>query len=382
MKVCLGSFGRFHTFNLGQELERRGYLTKLYTAYPKWKVDGLPLIKVRTFPWVFGLSTMAYKLSLYSLQERLNQTAIKTYDRWMAHQLEQCSVFHCLSSFGTLSHEVAKSKFGALTICDRGSSHIVYQNEILKEEYSLWGIPYRPIDRFIIERETEEYQKCDLVFVPSAYVLNSFLEKGVPREKIVKIPYGVNLKMFKPIGSKENKIFRVIFAGALCLRKGIQYLLKAIALLKLPDFEVWFCGGVTPEIKPILGKYKDKFRHFGMIPRHKLPYYYSQSSVFVLPSIEEGLALVQAQAMACALPVIATTHTGAQDLFSDGKEGFIIPIRDPEAIKEKILFLYEHPEVREEMGKAALTKVQSLGGWSTYGEQVIKTYEAYYKHIK
>lgn len=188
--------------------------------------------------------------------------------------------------------------------------------------------------------------------------------------------------MFKPIGSEENKIFRVIFAGALCLRKGIQYLLKAIALLKLPDFEVWFCGGVTPEIKPILGKYEDEFRHFGMIPRHKLPYYYSQSSVFVLPSIEEGLALVQAQAMACALPVIATTHTGAQDLFSDGKEGFIIPIRDPEAIKEKILFLYEHPEVREEMGKAALTKVQSLGGWSTYGEQVIKTYEAYYKRIK
>ena len=86
-----------------------------------------------------------------------------------------------------------------------------------------------------------------------------------------------------------------------------------------------------------------------------------------MPSIEEGLALVQGQAMACGLPVIATTNTGAEDLFTDGVEGFIVPIRDPEAIREKLLRLYHDPELREEMSRAALSRVQSMAGWDDYG---------------
>ena len=97
--------------------------------------------------------------------------------------------------------------------------------------------------------------------------------------------------------------------------------------------------------------------------------------VFVLASVQEGLATVQGQAMACGLPVIATTNTGGEDLFTNGVEGFIVPIRSPEAIREKVLYLYEHPEVREEMSRAALQRVQQLGGWRDYGEQMVTMYE-------
>lgn len=89
----------------------------------------------------------------------------------------------------------------------------------------------------------------------------------------------------------------------------------------------------------------------------------------------KGLATVQGQAMACGLPVIATTNTGGEDLFTDGVEGFVVPIRSPEAIREKVLYLYEHPEVREEMSRAALQRVQQLGGWNDYGERMVATYE-------
>jgi glycosyltransferase involved in cell wall biosynthesis len=79
--------------------------------------------------------------------------------------------------------------------------------------------------------------------------------------------------------------------------------------------------------------------------------------------------------MACGLPVIGTTNTGAASLFTDGKEGFIVPIRDPVAIREKILYLYEHPEVREAMAQAARKRVQRLGGWDEYGNRTLSMYE-------
>ncbi|MGC1678254.1 MAG: glycosyltransferase family 4 protein, partial [Candidatus Binataceae bacterium] len=103
---------------------------------------------------------------------------------------------------------------------------------------------------------------------------------------------------------------------------------------------------------------------------------YSQASVLVLPSLEEGLALVQAQAMACGVPVIATTNAGAEDLFTDGVEGFVVPIRDPDAIASKLVYLYEHPEARDAMGAAALARVRELGGWNSYGEKMAVMYQS------
>jgi glycosyltransferase involved in cell wall biosynthesis len=86
------------------------------------------------------------------------------------------------------------------------------------------------------------------------------------------------------------------------------------------------------------------------------------------------LALVQAQAMACGIPVIATTNTGAEDLFSDGVEGFIVPIRDVDAIAEKISHLLRRSNDREMMGQAARKRVAEIGGWDSYGQKVLSAY--------
>lgn len=378
MRVSVGSTSRFHTFDLARELEKRGYLASLYTAYPRWKVDGLPPDRVRAFPWLMGPLTVAARLGLHALRERWNYWVVESFDRWVASHLEPCEVYHCLSSFGVRSHRVAKERYGALTVCDRGSSHILYQDEILAQEHARWGIPYRPIDRRLVDRELREYEYCDRIFVPSSFAYRSFLEKGVPEAKLVKIPYGVDLRLFRPV-SKEDDVFRVIYVGALSLRKGIPDLLEALCPLRLPRFELWLIGSCLPEVRPFLRKHEGGYRYLGIIPRKDLYRYYSQGSVFVMASIEEGLALVQAQAMACGLPVIATTNTGAEDLFTDGVEGFIVPIRSPEAIREKVLYLYEHPEIRDEMARAAHRRVQSLGGWATYGAQVVAAYESVLK---
>jgi glycosyltransferase involved in cell wall biosynthesis len=180
--------------------------------------------------------------------------------------------------------------------------------------------------------------------------------------------------MFHPV-PKRDTVFRVLYAGSCSIRKGIRYLFEAIADLTLPNFELVLNGSVSPEVRNVMERYADRYRFAGFQPLERLHEIYSQASVLVLPTIEDGFAKVVTEAMACGIPVIATTNCGAADVLDDGVEGFIVPIRDPAAIQEKILYLYENPDICESMGRAALARVQSVISWDTYGERAAAAYE-------
>jgi glycosyltransferase involved in cell wall biosynthesis len=105
----------------------------------------------------------------------------------------------------------------------------------------------------------------------------------------------------------------------------------------------------------------------GALPQVKLKEHLSRSHLFVLPSVEEGLALVQAQAMACACPLLCSENTGGGDLITSGVEGFVVPIRDANAMADRMQQLADDPQQREKMSQAALFRVKSLGGWDDYG---------------
>jgi glycosyltransferase involved in cell wall biosynthesis len=244
---------------------------------------------------------------------------------------------------------------------------------LLTEEYEKWGMRCEEFDEWLVERELREYDECDLIVVPSTFSYQTFLDRGIPARKLALVPYGVDIKFFTPRQRKDTT-FRVLYLGALSLRKGIPYLMEAIASLDLSDHEVWLAGPIRPEARPFLRDMEGRYRYFGVLKRDEIPSYLSKGSVLVLPSIEEGLALVQAQAMACGLPVIASENTGARDLFTDSVEGFIVPPRDARAIREKIRLLYDHPEVLGRMSHAAASRVRALGGWSHYGDLITEAY--------
>lgn len=374
MKVVISSPGRFHLFDLARQLKRQGHLCRLYTAYPIWKVDDDLHSFTSTFPWILPLEIVSRRLGLKVIRSSLSKLSHSMLDRWVASQLPSCDLVVALSKSGLHTFRVARER-GVMTVCDRGSSHILYQDRILAEEYERHGIAYKRIPRWAVEKELREYEEADLITVPSSFVYRTFLEEGVPESKLAKLSYGVDLNLFQPV-QKRDEVFRVIYVGQMSLRKGIPYLLEAFASLELPDFELMLIGGMQEEVEPFFKSYEGGFRYMGFLPREELHEYYSQGSVFVIASIEEGLALVQAQAMACGMPVVATTNTGATDLFTDGVEGFVVPIRDVEALREKVLFLYEHPEVREKMSQAALRRVRSLGGWNEYGFQAVTVYRS------
>jgi glycosyltransferase involved in cell wall biosynthesis len=373
MKVQVCSPTAFWVVDLARQMERLGVLARFCTGLPSSRTPGLPASKVARQPALLAPTFLSGKIRLPVVNTALTRMAHVVFQRWLTTKVAECDVFHCLSGFGLQAHRLAKARFGALTVCDRGSCHIAYQDDLLREEYARWGARYAGIDRWIIDQELAEYEECDLISVPSTFVWNSFVERGVPTAKLALAPYGVDLSQFRQI-PKDDGVFRIVYAGQLSLRKGIPYLLEAVSHLPFRDIETVLIGPVAPEIEPILERFGGRFTIVGPKPRGELYRYYSQGSVFVIASVEEGLALVQAQAMACGLPVIATRSTGAENLFDDGVEGYIVPPRDPEAIRERLIYLYENPDVRARMSEAAARRVNSIGGWNGYGDGILARY--------
>jgi alpha-maltose-1-phosphate synthase len=375
VKVSVGSPSRFSTFDLSIQLLNRGVLEDMYTAYPMMKVDRQLQSHTRSRPWMLLAREACSRLGLSVIAGRLNVPFMTGFDKWTAKVLRRCDVYHCLAGFGLRTHRLARERYGAVTVCDRGSTHILQQEQILQEEYQRWGLRFPGIPKAIIERELEEYQLCDVIVVPSGFAERSFADNGVPLNKVRRLPFGVDLEMFRPL-PKDDSVFRVFFAGRIGLRKGIGYLLQATAQLAAKGaVEVWLAGDVEPEVRALVARRSEKVRLLGQLPRAHLKWYYSQASVFVLPSVEEGLAMVLAQAMACGVPVITTPNSGAEDIMTNGVEGFIIPPRDPEAIEDRLNRLIQDPGLRSQMASAALARANALRGWDDYGQRAISAYE-------
>lgn len=382
IRVALSVIGKFHTFDLARELHAQGHLAGIYTGYPRFKLkqEALPEGLIHTYPW---LQTPYMGMPR---KERLGTRIVRhweylnriTFDAHVARHMPPCDVFVGLSSSALRSGQTAH-RMGAKYVCDRGSTHIRVQNQLLREEHDRWGLPYQDIDARTVALEEAEYAEADLITVPSTFNKRSFLQQGVSECKIKVLPYGVNLSRFQPVGKPQAGEFNVLFVGAMSVRKGVSDLIAAYQKLSHPKKSLTFVGSSPPAMIETLkkaGLWSDQFKVMGHVPQEKLKEIMSRAHVMVLPSIEEGLALVQAQTMACACPVIATAHTGAEDLFEDGVQGFIVPIRKPDALAEKMQALADAPDLRHHMGQQALLRVQGAGGWQQYGQAALAAYQS------
>jgi glycosyltransferase involved in cell wall biosynthesis len=241
----------------------------------------------------------------------------------------------------------------------------------------MWGVPFAGIDPRAIGREEAEYAEADLVTVPSSFSYRSFIEQGVSADKLRLLPYGVNVSRFKPVGEPAVGQFDILYVGAMSLQKGIQYLVQAYHKVSHPNKSLTFAGAPSAEIITLLsarGLWPANTKVLGHVPQTELKNIMSRSHVLVLPSVQDGFGMVMAQAMACACPVIASRNTGGEDLFTNGDEGYLVPIRDVDSLAERLQQLADSPEQRAAMGKCALARVHALGGWNNYGEKAMAIY--------
>jgi glycosyltransferase involved in cell wall biosynthesis len=214
-----------------------------------------------------------------------------------------------------------------------------------------------------------ECEFADRILVGSTFAAMTFIEEGFPAEKMVIIPYGSDLERFSP-GQREMKqgeTFRVLFVGSIVQRKGISYLLRAYQRFKGPNTELVLVGNYPDDSSPF-SPFCEDFKHIPHVPQADLPKIYRSADVFVFPSLLEGMGLVVLEAMASGLPVI-TTPNGPGDLVRDGVDGFIVPIRDVDAIVEKLEYLRAHSEERLRMGQNARERAKMFT-WEHYRTKV------------
>lgn len=297
------------------------------------------------------------------------------YDIKVTKRIKPCDIFHALAAQSARSMIKAK-RLGAKIIADNPTTHYLNMSNILEEEYKIWKVPYPPYNKIVTDRQLKAYDMADIVVVPSKLSYDSFIKYGYPEKRLRIVPYGVDKNIFKP-QQKEDGIFRALFIGQIRLRKGFQYLLEAWKSLALKKAEVILIGSIMPDALYALRSYEKlvDFKIYG--PLHDMRLIaaaYKQASIAVFPSIEDGFGMVVTEAMASGLPVVVSENTGAKYLIEHGKEGFIIPIRNPEAIKKAILYFYENENKRIEMGNNARMKIENQI-WENYQDSLIEIYK-------
>lgn len=370
IRTNIAVVGRFHAFDLARELNKHGLLNKLLSTYPKqvtrrWDI---PEEKILGEPSLEALRRYGCRIPLanpVSIDEFVHTRHGRTSARKL---INDCDVFIGWTG-SSLEALIAARQSGVTTVLERGSSHCTEWRTLMTEEYGYLDKPFDPMYNFW-QRELLEYELADFISIPSSFVRDTFIKHGVPADKLLVNAYGVNLSSFKQV-EKADDIFRVITVGGLSIRKGSRYLLQAFHELNFPDAELWHIGNVNPEMQPFIKQFTSKSVTFhGHKPQKDLYKYYSQGSVFALMSIEEGMAMVQCQAMACGLPLICSTNTGGADLVgSDEQAGFVVPVRDVETLKSRLLHLYHYRDQCRAMGQTAKERISTHLTWSDYGSR-------------
>ncbi len=380
MKVITVAFNRFHIYDQAKELNKHDLLYKLITNYPKYrsryfdindsKVISLPLTGLLNYLRISYLQNNKINNKLIELlHNKFSKNVVNILD-------VNADIIIFLSSVGLEGIKFCK-KNNIISIADHGSAYQEYEKSILIEENSKFDLSeYSNIKSWIIEKEAKEFKNADFIFLGSNYAKETFLKYGYPEDKLIVNNYGVNLSNFRKIDKNDN-MFRIIIVGGINLRKGIHYLLKAFNELNLNNSELWVIGGGYPnkEMEKVFKKMNINFNNIyfkGTFPQNELYKYYSQCSIFCLPSLSDGFGMVVPQAMACGLPVILSENTGAKDIVKEGYNGYIVPIRDVKAIKEKILYLYNNPIQLKQMQNNALKSVKKGLSWDDYGSRLVE----------
>jgi alpha-maltose-1-phosphate synthase len=266
----------------------------------------------------------------------------------------------------------AAKQVGAISVLNQATGFVREAMLIYREEATLCPdfeeslsthLPLSVCDSMAVEA-----LEADHVLAPSAYVRDTLLRLGVAAERIALLPYGVDIARFRPSARPVEAPFRVLFVGLISQKKGVKYLLEAARRAGLAPGSLILAGGVVGAGSG-LAPYRNLFRHVPHVPYGDVHRLYQDADVFVFPSLHEGSAFANLEAMASGIPVITTPNAGS--MVRDGVDGFIVPIRDAGAIAEKLDLLRRDPERRRAMGAAARARAEEFS-WARHRRELAR----------
>jgi len=208
-------------------------------------------------------------------------------------------------------------------------------------------------------RKDEELDLAGTVIVPSTFVKNTLEMYPGSIQKIVVNPFGVPANISAPRElTRPSDPLRVLYVGSLTQRKGIAYLFEAVE--KAGEAVTLTIIGRKVGQSDALNAACEKHRWIASLPHSEVLAEMGRHDVFVFPSLFEGLALVQGEALSQGLPVITTPNSGGADILRDGVDGFIVPIRDSDAIAERLLAFDADRTLLQQMSESARERAAQL----------------------
>lgn len=249
----------------------------------------------------------------------------------------------------------------------RASTHPRHQKQVLSDECRRLGLDLDMVPEHVARRCEYEFQMASKVLVPTRFAAETMLRHGVDPEKIFIAGHGVDLDAFRQV--EQPPTFATCFAGGNWIRKGLVHLIEAWKQVPRGDLYVVGCnppwaGGRTPK--------EMRIQFQGYVPDVKAEL--EKASCLVLPTLEEGQALVLLEAAALGRAIVATAESGAADLFVDRKSYLRVPSGDPKAIAGALNYLREDPEACKGLGREARRAVEKWP-WSRYGKGVVQVCE-------
>lgn len=289
--------------DLSRELDKQGFDVKFYSFVPTKRAMSFGLPRRCSVSLVYVLAPFLAFEKVIIKRHWASRIRRGVQDVLTGLFMRRSDVVIMVNESFVFAIKRAKKR-GALIIQERGNKHILEQRRVLEAMPSMKG--KKPVPDDNVRRELEIYNIADYISVGAQHVKESFLQRGFADERVFVDNYGVNVSMFKPVKNAERK-YDVIMVGGWSYRKGCDLIVEAIRRTGLEFIHV---GPLVDCPFP----QEEHFTHVDPVDEKRLIDYYSQAKIFLLPSREEGLALVQVQAIACNLPIIGSRDSGALDL--------------------------------------------------------------------
>ena len=225
-----------------------------------------------------------------------------------------------------------------------------------------------------LERKVVEAAAADVIIVPSGFVERSLPESLRASKPVRLLPYGADSMPVLANNECESGPLRVLFVGSLSQRKGLADLFNAVKLLNTPQLELHVLGSPLAPM-PFYRRHGPDFVYHPPRARSEVLELMRQCDVFCLPTILEGRALVQLEALGCGLPLIVTPNAGGEDLIDEGRTGFLVPIRSPEAIADRLQWFLDHRAALPSMRDACRARAEDVS-WEAYRRAASETLRA------
>jgi glycosyltransferase involved in cell wall biosynthesis len=325
----------------------------------------LALGKLR-IPYKILGSMRAFSLHDYIVSQRLEK---------LAGQIDIVHVW----PLGALRTLKTAARLGIPTVLERPNAHTRLAYEVVQKECERLGVILPPdhehaYKKDVLSKEEAEYELATRLLCPSDFVASSFLKNGFAREKLARHQYGFDERVYySDPEPRENKAgLTMLFVGGCAPRKGVHYALEAwLKSTACHEGKFMIAGGFVPGYAEKLSSMLSHPSVHVLGHRTDVPQLMRQSDVLVLPSIEEGSALVTSEARGSGCVLLVSEAAGA--ICKHMENALVHSVGDVSTLTQHINLLQEDRNLLQRLRADSLRRVPEIT-WDAAGARLLEAY--------